>query len=88
MSTPVCNIIVMLTVSGEEVSKVDGKGDPVLADERLLVAPDTDVHGASTRLRRQPGKVDRVTGESVNVPTLPFIGGISAGTLLNVKEKN
>lgn len=50
MLTPVYNNIMMLTVSGEEVSKVNGKGDPVLADERLLVAPDTDVHGASTWL--------------------------------------
>lgn len=78
----------MLTVSGEKVSKVDGKGDPVMAEERLLVAPDTDVHGASTWLRCQPGEVDRVISEVISMPTLPFIGGISARTLLNVKEKN
>lgn len=42
--------IMSLTVSGEKVSKVNGDGDPVLAEQGVSVAPDTNIHGASSRL--------------------------------------
>lgn len=74
-----------LTVSGEKFSEVDGKGDPVLADERVFVAPDTDIHGASSRLRCQPSKVDWVFGEGVHTPALSFISRKSVRISLKVK---
>lgn len=42
--------ITSLTVSGEEIPEVDGDGDPVLAEEGASVAPDADIHGASSWL--------------------------------------
>lgn len=78
-------IIMWLTVSGEKLSEVDGKGDPVLADERVFVAPDTDIHGASARFWRQPSEVDRVLGEGVHAPTLSFISRKPVQTSLNIK---
>lgn len=39
-----------LTVSGEKISEVDGDGEPVLGNEGVFVAPDADIHGASSRL--------------------------------------
>lgn len=74
-----------LTVSGKKLFEVDGGGDPVLAEEGVPVAPHTDIHGASSRLRRQPGKVDGVFGEVVNTPALSFIGRKSEMTSKNVQ---
>lgn len=79
------HIIMPLTVSGEKIPEVNGDGDPVLAEEGVSVAPDTDIHGASSWLRGQPSKVDGVFGEGVHAPALSFISRKSVKTSQNVQ---
>ena len=67
------HIIVRLTVSGEQVPEVDGDGDPVLAQEGVSVAPDTDIHRASSRLWSQTSEVDGILSKVVHAPALSFI---------------
>ncbi len=43
-------IIMPLTVSGEKIPEVNGDGGPELVYKGVSVAPDTDIHGASSRL--------------------------------------
>ena len=64
-----------LTVPGEQLPEVDGERDPVLADDRVPVAPDTDVHGACARLRGQACEVDGLVGEVVHTPALALVRG-------------
>lgn len=66
-----------LTVSGEELPEVNGEGDPVLADQRVFVAPEADVHGAGARLGGQSSEVDGLVSEGVLMPALSFICGKS-----------
>lgn len=74
-----------LTVSGEKLPEVDGDGDPVLADEGVSVAPDADIHGASSRLWRQPSEEDGFIGEDVLTPALSFISGKSVRMWKNIQ---
>lgn len=67
-------IVVLLTVSGDKISEVDGKRDPVLGEEGDFVAPNTNIHGASSWLGCQPSKENWVVGEVVDTPALSFIG--------------
>ena len=54
-------MILWLTVSGEQLSEVDGEGDPVLTEDRVTVAPQADVHGAGPGLMERTGSdFDRV----------------------------
>lgn len=41
-------MVLPLTVFGDEVSEVYREGDPVLVEHIGSVAPQTDVHGASS----------------------------------------
>jgi hypothetical protein len=66
-------MILWLTVSGEQLSEVDGEGDPVLTEDRVTVAPQADVHGAGPGLRRQAGEHDWLVGEVVHAPALTFV---------------
>ena len=68
---------VSLTVPGEQLPEVDGEIDPVLADDRVPVAPDADVHGACARLRGQACEVDGLLGEVVHTPALALVRGKS-----------
>lgn len=77
--------ITSLTVSGEEVPEIDGDGDPVLAEEGASVAPDADIHGASSRLWCQSSEVDWVLSEVVHTPALSFISRKSVETLKSIQ---
>ena len=66
-------MILWLTLSGEQLSEVDGEGDPVLAEDRFTVAPQADVHGAGPGLRRQAGELDWLVGEVVHAPALTLV---------------
>lgn len=69
-----------LTVSGEEIPEVNGDRDPVLAEERVPVAPDADIHGASSRLWCKPSKEDGLLGKGISSPALSFISRKSVRT--------
>lgn len=70
-------MVLPLTVSGDEVSEVYSEGDPVRVEESDSVAPQADIHGASSWFWSQPSKEDWVSGEVIHTPALSFIGGKS-----------
>lgn len=60
-----------LTVPGEELPEIYGDHHPFT--EIVPVAPQADVHWASAWLAVHATEVERVAGEVIRVPTLPFI---------------
>lgn len=78
-------IIMSLTVSGKKIPEVNGDGDPVLAEEVVSVAPDTDIHGAGSWLWCQTSKIDGLFGKGVHTPALSFISRKSVRTSKNAQ---